>query len=205
MKRTIFDCWRCQHHDSNNPYGLDYCNVQNTRCSFAYDHCEDYEPEQVKGEDHHEQQQEQQQQPRGMGLIGCYLMFVLAALLGWLLTGCTTTRYVPVVEHKTDTLRVVQHQRDSIYMHDSIHVREKGDTVTIERWHTRWRDRWHSDTMYISKTDSVPSPYPVEVVKEVAKPLTWWQQARMFVGGIVIFGLIIFAGWKIYVKLHPRL
>lgn len=197
MKRTIYDCWKCRHHNSDNPYGIDYCEVHDTRCSFAHDNCDDYEPE--KGDDEHEQQQ-----PRKTGLIGCYLMFVFAALLGWLLTGCTTTKFVPVVEHKTDTLRVMQHQRDSIYVYDSIHVREKGDTVTIERWHTRWRDRWQHDTLYVSKTDSVPKPYPMEVVKEVEKPMTWWQQARMFVGGIVIFGLIIFAAWKI-VTLHPRL
>lgn len=203
-KRTIFDCWKCKHHDSNNPYGLDYCNVQDTRCSFVCENCENFEPE--KGEDHHEQQeQEEQEPPKGMGLIGCYLMFVLAALLGWLLTGCTTTKFVPVVEYHTDTLLWHSNTHDSIYVHDSIHVREKGDTVTIERWHTRWRDRWHSDTVYISKTDSVPQAYPVEVVKEVAKPLTWWQQARMYVGGFVIFGVIVFAAWKIYVALHPRL
>lgn len=192
MKRTIFDCWKCQHHDSNNPYGLDYCNAQDTRCSFVCDHCESYEPEKV------EEQQEQQQQPRGMGLIGCYLMFVIAALLGWLLTGCTTTRYVPVVEHKTDTLLWHSNTHDSIYVHDSIHVREKGDTVLIDRWHTRWRDRWQYDTIYISKADSVPQPYPVEVVKEVERPLTWWQQALMGVGGFVIFWVIIFVAVKIF-------
>lgn len=127
----------------------------------------------------------------GMGLL---LAFMACALLG----SCKTREHVvTIVAHSTDTLRLTQVQRDSIYMHDSIHVREKGDTLLIERWHTRWRDRWHSDTVYISKTDSVPRPYPVEVVKEVAKPLTWWQQARMFVGGIVIFGLIIFAAVKI--------
>lgn len=135
----------------------------------------------------------------GMGLL---LAFMACALLG----SCKTREHVvTIVTHSTDTLRLTQVQRDSIYMHDSIHIREKGDTVTVERWHTRWRDRWQYDTVYISKTDSVPRPYPVEVVKEVAKPLTWWQQARMFVGGIVIFGLIIFAAWKIYVTLHPRL
>lgn len=135
-----------------------------------------------------------------------YIMAIVIMLLFCALFGsCTTTRYVPIIDHHTDTLVYTQHHRDSIYMHDSIHVREKGDTIRIERWHTRWRDRWQYDTVYISKTDSVPVPYPVEVVKEVAKPLTWWQQTRMHVGGIVIFLLIIFAFWKIYVTLHPRL
>lgn len=133
-------------------------------------------------------------------VVGVIIAMVLCALLG----SCTTTKYVPVTEHHTDTLRLVQHQRDSIYVHDSTYVRDNGDTVLIERWHTRWRDRWQHDTLYISKIDSIPKPYPVEVTKEVPAELTWWQQTRMHVGGIVIFLLIIFAVWKIYVTLHPR-
>ena len=199
MKRTIYDCWNCRHHNSDNPYGIDYCEVHDTRCSFAHDDCDDFEPDD-DGNDRHSQP------PFRLTVIGCYLLaIVFAVLLGWLLMGCTTTKYVQIPEYHNDTVRVTQYQRDSIYMHDSILVRQRGDTVTVERWHTRWRDRWQHDTLYISKTDSVPTPYPVEVVKEVKKPLTWWQQTRMHVGGIVIFLLIIFAVRKIYVTLHPRL
>ena len=217
MKRTIFDCWRCQHHDSNNPYGLDYCNAQNTRCSFAYDHCEDYKPEKVENY-HHEQQE---QQPRKTGLIGCYLIFVIAALIGCLLTGCTTTKYVTVPEvhehwhHSTDTI----HMTDSIIDHQTTTIREV-DSATMARYGIQMKDMqraWlietnrlqrelselrqsHTDTIHMR--DSIP--YPVEVVKEVAKPLTWWQQARMYVGGIVIFGLIIFAVVKIIQRKMTR-
>ena len=143
--------------------------------------------------------------------IGCwqgviYMVAVAIALAVCALLGsCTTTRYVPIIEYHTDTLRQVTVRHDSVMVRDSIHVSEKGDTIRIERWHTRWRDRWHTDTVYIAKTDSVPTPYPVEVTKEVPAPLTWWQQTRMHVGGIVIFLLIIFAVRKIYVTLHPRL
>ena len=194
MKRTIYDCWKCRHHNSDNPYGIDYCELHDTRCSFAHDDCDNFDPN-TGGNDSH------QQPPCRLTVIGWYLLAIaIVVLLGWLLTGCTTTKYVPVVEHRTDTLLKYSSIRDSIYVHDSIHVREKGDTVLIDRWHTRWRDRWQHDTLYVSKTDSVPHPYPVEVVKEVEKPLTWWQQTRQAVGGIVIFGLIIFAAVKIFWK-----
>lgn len=197
MKRTIYDCWKCRHSHSDNPYGIDYCEVHDTRCSFAHDDCDNFESDTNTGGN-----DIQPEPPRRLTVIGWYLLFI-TALLAWLLIGCTTTKYVPVVEHKTDTLLKYSTTRDSIYVHDSIHVHEKGDTVRIECWHTRWRDRWRYDTIYISKTDSVPKPYPVEV--EVPAQLTWWQQARMHVGGIVIFLLIIFAVRKIYVILHPRL
>ena len=94
-------------------------------------------------------------------IVKTLLVCLAFGLLGWLLSGCTTTKYVPVIEHTTDTLvqRVVE--RDSIHVHDSIRVSENGDTVTIERWHTQFRDRWHHDSVYVAKHDTIPQPYPV--------------------------------------------
>lgn len=118
-----------------------------------------------------------------------FVLCIIACLLMTMCSSCTTTKYVPIEHHTIDTLKVTKYERDSIYVHDSTFIREKGDTVLIEKWHTRWRDRWQHDTIYQSKTDSIP--YPVEVTKEVPAKLTWWQQTRMHVGGIVIYGLLI--------------
>ena len=119
------------------------------------------------------------------------------------LAGCKTKEYVPVVEHHTDTLRVVQHHRDSIYLHDSTFVREfiQGDTVRIvtEMWHTRFRDRLKTDTLYRSRTDSVPVPYPV--VKEVKKPLNFFEKAMMGTGIASIVGLLFY----FYIYIRKRL
>ena len=124
-------------------------------------------------------------------------MMIMAALL---LAGCGSTKYVTVTEQHTDTLRQVTVRYDSVMVHDSIHITERGDTVKIERWHTQWRDRWHTDTIYQSRRDSVP--YPVEVVKEVPAQLTWWQQTRLHMANILlwlmgIFGAAWFVKWKI--------
>ena len=109
------------------------------------------------------------------------------------LAGCKT-REVVVTEHHTDTLRVVQHHRDSIYLHDSTFVREyvQGDTVRIvtEMWHTKYRDRLKTDTLYRSRTDSVPVPYPV--VKEVKKPLNFFEKAMMGTGIAALTAILIF-------------
>lgn len=116
------------------------------------------------------------------------------------LVGCKTKEYVPVVEHHTDTLRLVQHHRDSIYLHDSTFVREyvQGDTVRIvtEMWHTKFRDRLNTDTIYRSRTDSVPVPYPV--VKEVAAELSVWQKFRLHLANILLMTVGLFVGLKIY-------
>ena len=117
------------------------------------------------------------------------MMFMAVAV-----TGCKTTTYVPVVEHHTDTLRLVQHHRDSIYLHDSTFVREfmQGDTVRIitEMWHTKYRDRLKTDTLYRSRTDSVPVPYPV--IKEVKKPLTMIEKVLMGTGIGAIVGILFY-------------
>jgi hypothetical protein len=109
------------------------------------------------------------------------------------LAGCKT-REVVVTEHHTDTLRLVQHHRDSIYLHDSTFVREyvQGDTVRIvtEMWHTKYRDRLKTDTLYRSRTDSVPVPYPV--VKEVKKPLNFFEKAMMGTGIGSIVGILFY-------------
>lgn len=128
---------------------------------------------------------------QALGFIGAGIVVLLLCLL----TGsCTTTKFVPVIEHHTDTLMKYRSIRDSIYVHDSIHVREKGDTVTVERWHTRWRDRWHSDTVYVSRRDSVPVPY--EVVKEVERQRTTSEWVFIVVGFLSLFTLIIKAAVK---------
>ena len=123
-----------------------------------------------------------------MQLVGIVGAIIVALLICALFGSCTTTKYVPVPEYHTDTVRIVQHQRDSIYLSDSIYVNDfvREDTVykTIERWRTKYIERISHDTLYQSKVDSIP--YPVEVVKEVPRALTWWQKTRMRCGEILI-------------------
>jgi hypothetical protein len=73
-------------------------------------------------------------------------------------------------------------------------VREyiQGDTVRIitEMWHTKFRDVVKTDTLYRSRTDSVPVPYPV--VKEVKKPLTMIEKALMGTGIGSIVGILFY-------------
>lgn len=132
--------------------------------------------------------------------IGMIFAFVLILFFITLLTSCKT-RTVVVETVRTDTNYVAKHFRDSIWLHDSIHIKEGGDTVWIERWHTKYREKQVHDTTYISKTDSVPIPYPVEV--KVPRELSWWQKALQRTGGIALILLLLWLGrqaWKIYTK-----
>lgn len=113
----------------------------------------------------------------------------------FVICSCRTVKYVPVETVKIDTTYINKLQRDSIYMLDSVYVKEKGDTVLIEKYKYLYRDKLVRDTMYISKADSIQVPYPVE------KELTRWQQFRMDFGGwamcIVVISILILIVYKI--------
>ena len=121
------------------------------------------------------------------------LMLLIAAVL--MLTSCTATKVVEVERVRKDTTSITKWQRDSVWLHDSIHVTERGDTVRIERWHTKWRDRLRVDTIYRATHDTIPKPYPVEKVKLVEKELNWWQRLRLWLGNIVLLALLGVAGY----------
>ena len=126
-------------------------------------------------------------------------IFVVAMLA--LFTGCAHTKYVTVVEHKTDSVYIALHQRDSIYVHDSTFVEVKGDTTLIERWHTAWRERVVHDTSVVVRVDSVPVPYPVE--KKVEKQLSWWQRSQMYAGDVLLL-LLVGGGVYVIIKLRHK-
>lgn len=109
---------------------------------------------------------------------------------------CRTVKYVPVETVKVDTTYINKLERDSIYLLDSVYIKEKEDTVFIEKYKYLYRDKLVRDTMYISKVDSIQVPYPVE------KELTRWQQFRINFGGwaigIVIIAIFVMVVWMIY-------
>ena len=127
------------------------------------------------------------------------ILFVLA-----LLASCRQVEYVTVEKVLTDTTYITKWQRDSIWLHDSIHVKENGDTVLVEKWHTQWRDRLRVDTIYQATHDTIPQPFPVETIKEVPAELSWWQRLRIWIGNIgllAILGVIGYYGvklWRVY-------
>ena len=121
----------------------------------------------------------------------CEAVMIAIALLMLLifLSSCTTTKVVTVEKVKTDTTYITQHQRDSIWLHDSIHVTERGDTIRIERWHTKYISKEVHDTLYRAKHDSIPVPY--EVIKEVPRQKTLLERVVVCAGIIAIMILIL--------------
>ncbi len=107
------------------------------------------------------------------------LAFAIAVMLCGLITvlaGCRSVKYVSVPEYHTEyRARTDSFVRvDSVWVHDSVSVWMRGDTVYREKWAVRYRDRLVYKMMQdtLLKTDSVRVPMPVE--RKVGK----WEQVK---------------------------
>lgn len=121
---------------------------------------------------------------------------LLACALLTLLSGCTTTRYVPVPSVNFDSVYVDRWLRDSVYLQDSVFVNlhSKGDTVFVDKVVTKYKykDRLRYDTVSVVRVDSVQVPYPVE------KDLGWWEKTRLYsfpvlLALVAVLSLVVFA------------
>ena len=128
-------------------------------------------------------------------IVGMVLMFLVVFAVMAMCSSCTTMKYIPVIEHQTDTLIQTKLVHDSIYINDSTVITEKGDTVRIEKWHTKYIEKQVHDTTYVAKHDSIPVPYPV--IKEVERKRTTTDWVLTIAGLIAIIGVIVWVVNKV--------
>lgn len=115
------------------------------------------------------------------------LLLFLAVLAA---TSCTKHVYVPVETTKSDTVYMNRVQLDSIYMRDSVFIEKSGDTIREFQYKYVYRFKDRIDTLYISKTDSIQVPYPVEVVKYKTPQWCWWT-----LGGVILLFVPYIVKW----------
>ena len=140
--------------------------------------------------------------------VAFFVMIMLGLALCALLSGCTTTKYVPVTEQHTehhwhtDSVK----ERDSIHTENTTIIREV-DSAAMAKYgiqmqnnqrawlvlqremEQRLRELEHMTATHDTIRDSIP--YPVEVIKEVPAKLTWWQQTRLHLANILLYLLLI--------------
>ena len=147
---------------------------------------------------------------QGVAVIAAIIFgLIVCALLG----SCTTTKYVPVTETRTEH----HWHTDSVLERDSTHTERKTvirelDSAAMARYgiqmqanqrawlvlqremENRLRELEYRSAQRDTVHDSIPVPYEVE--KQVPAPLTWWQRTRIAVGNMVIaaaaIGVIIY-------------
>lgn len=136
---------------------------------------------------------------RSIGCLTLAMWFFLVFCAGMILIclgSCRSVKYIPVETIKHDSIYITNHQKDSVYIHDSIFQKEKGDTLILEKWHTKYVEKQVHDTAYIEKLDSVYVPYPIE--KELSK----WEKRYISIGkvslGLYIGLALAFIAWLVY-------
>ena len=128
------------------------------------------------------------------------LVFIVITIL--LFSACRTiTKTIEVpVEMPVEVVKkeyIHDTKIDSIYIRDSIDRWQKGDTLYITKWHTKFKYINKVDT--IVKTDSIPKIVPV--MKEVeVNHIYWYQKLLMWLGGIAVILLIVVITYKIKKK-----
>ena len=138
-----------------------------------------------------------------------HLLWILAALL---LTSCaatkrtTTEREYNSTQH-LDSLFTSTLSRDSIYIHDSIYVREKGDTLYkyVEKIRYKYITRQDTITRYTLKVDTVyKDSGRVEMYERpvyVEKPVKWYNKGFMWLGRMCCIASIL---WALFLYLKRK-
>ena len=136
-----------------------------------------------------------------------FWLFIILLAVGWL-TSCTTTKVVTVPEvheqHHWHTDSVIK--RDSVIHDRQTTIRELDSAamaqygIQLKQNEKAWmvsvaelrREVERLESMTADRDtvrDSIPVPYPVE--KIVPAELSWWQQARIHLANILLYGLVI--------------
>lgn len=107
-----------------------------------------------------------------------WLLFLLLFLCG------CRTEYVPIESVRYDSLFFSYFVKDSVFVKDSTHVRERGDTVFWYRMKYMFVNKSVTDTVYIERYKDRDVPVPVE------RKLSWWERQKMDYGGWAMLILV---------------
>lgn len=124
------------------------------------------------------------------------LLFILALVA---MSACTTVREVPVDRIKTEYIVKNNTKVDTFLAKDSVFIREKGDTVWLEKYKTIYK------TSYVDKVDTIIKSDTVPVIVNVPAEFSfkqkimldsWWILAVAAGVGVVIIIKRVKQIWK---------
>ena len=95
-----------------------------------------------------------------------FILFLFLLLLSSCRTASNTTAIVPVHSATHDTLWLSKVKYDSVYIDRWQRIEHKADTVFYDRVKTEFRYRLLRDTVYKTRTDTIPVVKQVPVVKK---------------------------------------
>lgn len=115
---------------------------------------------------------------------------LLLIFLAFIAISCGTTKVVEVPVDRVRTEYIDRHSIDTVIKNDSIIIRDKGDTVFLEKYKYLYKYVNRTDT--VLKIDTITKVQTVEVIKEVNKVKNW-QIGLMVLGG----GALALGGYKL--------
>ena len=147
-------------------------------------------------------------------IVKTLLVCLAFALLGWLLSGCTTKEYVPITETRTEH----HWHTDSVKERDSTHTERETiirevDSAAMAKYgiqmqanqrawlvlqremENRLRELEHMSANKDTVRDTIPKPYPV--TEYVERKRTTFEWLLIIVGIAAIFGGILWLANKI--------
>ena len=134
---------------------------------------------------------------------GCFWSFVMfIVMIAIILLNSCSPKVIYVPEYHTEVVTRTDSvvKIDSVHVKDSVIIKQAGDTIEIDRWHTEYKDRWRERVVIdsIIKVDSVSVPYPVE------KKLSKWQQAKVDWGGWAMLFVVVLIFLFLFFALRRR-
>ena len=117
---------------------------------------------------------------------------ILVAMLVWMLQACKVQDCIP--ETITKDSIVTEYKLDSIYLYekDSIFIKEKADTVFVNKYVTRYKDVMKIERDTIWQENKVVEVKEVLVEKPIAGVVKWFAWIGAFA---VVFYLVKFGLW----------
>lgn len=114
---------------------------------------------------------------------------IVAVLALATLSSCTTTKVVAHEVIKHDSIYITALSVDTILQRDSIHIRERGDTIEKVVYRYIYKVRERTDTCYVLRTDTV-TKIETKEVERIVKKKDWLSIiCALAIGAIV--GVII--------------
>ena len=131
----------------------------------------------------------------------------LGCLFWIFVSGCSTTKYVPIESihevTKTDTLYINNVQYDSIYVNHDLLTDRSRDTILIKEVNTEYRYKLLRDTIYRTKIeiqrDSIPYEIKVVETREV-RYIPPWIKTLAWIGGIAILLIVLSIVLKLTIR-----
>ena len=117
-----------------------------------------------------------------------------------MLSACkTTTKIVEVPVEVVKKEYIYDTKIDSVYIRDSIDRWQKGDTLLITKYLTKYKYISKVDT--ILKVDTIPKIVSTTIEKKVeVNHIYWYQKLLMWFGGITMSIILIYLLYQIKLK-----